>query len=113
VVDVTEVNRLLSASREAHKRKKAAAGIVDGQGKVIAKPNWPVAEQHIVEAFRTRVEAHTLDPEHTASGWNDDRASDKDLLAFFIAYSRPFLSEKHLTMAIERYPEFQDIAYIP
>lgn len=113
MVDEAAVNTLLHQSREAHKRKQRSAGVVDRDGTVISAPNWPEAEQHIVEALRLRLEAHDLDPEHTASGWRDDLASDDKLIAFYCAYSLPFIPAKLLRQVYARFPDFKDIAYIP
>lgn len=113
MVDAHAVNTLLVASRAAHDRKRLAAGRVDRYGKVIAPPNWPVAEQHIAEALRLRLEAHALDPDHTASGWRDDLASDDKLIAFYVAYAKPFIPADQLEQVYARFPDFQHIQYIP
>lgn len=118
-VDVAEVNRLLAASREAHNRKKRTAGVIDRDGRVIAPPNYSTAEQHIVEALRLRLEAHTLDPEHTADGWSvpippaKTATSDAELIRFYVAYSKPFIGEKEMAMVLERFPAYAEIRYIP
>ena len=112
-VDVAEVNRLLSASRAAHDAKKRKAGLIDREGKVKTKPNYAEAEQHIVEALRLRVEAHALDPDHTADGWSQDRAPDAELIRFYVAYSKPFIAEAVMAQVLERFPAYAEIRYIP
>lgn len=113
MVDEQVVNQKLHASRAAHARKQQASGRVDRSGKVIQQPNWPVAEQHIVTALALRLEAHALDPEHTASGWKDDAASDEELIAFYCAYSLPFIPAEQLEQVYARFPHFRTIKYIP
>lgn len=85
------VGQLLAASRDAHTRKKHAAGTVDQQGTVTSQPNYPVAESHIAEALRLRLEADALDPAHTSPDWDADQRANKGvshdaLIAFFRAY---------------------------
>lgn len=118
-VDVAEVNRLLAASRAAHEAKKRKAGVIDKEGRVIAAPNWPAAEQHIVEALRCRVEAHVLDPEHTASGWSipippaTTATPDADLIKFYVAYAKPFISPDVMAHVLARFPAYAAIEYLP
>lgn len=112
-VDTAAVNRLLAASREAHDMKRRNAGRIDGTGKVAAQPNWPRAEQYIAEALRLRLDAHDADPEHTASGWGDDTAPDAMLIRFYVAYSKPLISESDMAKVIARFPEYAEVAYIP
>jgi hypothetical protein len=112
-VDVAEVNRLLTASRAAHDAKKRSAGVIDRDGRVLAPPDYPSAEQHIVEALRLRLEAHALDPAHTASGWSADKAPDDKLIAFYVAYSKPFIPEKDMHQVLARFPAYAEIRYIP
>lgn len=112
-MDEAAVNRLLAASRAAHDAKKRKAGVVDRDGRVLSQPNYPQAEQHIVEALRLRLEAHEMDPEHVASGWRDDRSTDAQLIAFYVAYSKPFIPEPQLAQVYERFPAYAEIAYIP
>ena len=113
MIDEPAVNRLLVASRAAHDMKKRNAGIINKAGDVIAKPNWPVAEQHIVEALRLRLEAHALDPEHTASGWAQDAAPDAELIKFYLAYSLPHIPRAQLAQVFARFPAYREIRYIP
>lgn len=91
MVDHVEVARLLSASREAHKRKKFSAGTINKNGDVASPPNYPQAEQHLAEALRLRLEAHALDPEHTSEAWTVDALANRGvthdaLVAFFRQY---------------------------
>jgi hypothetical protein len=79
MVNDAEVARLLALSREAHKRKKHAAGTVNARGDVASQPNYPLAEQHMAEALRLRLEAHALDPDHTAPAWSVDAAANKGI----------------------------------
>lgn len=86
-----DVARLLAASREAHLRKKHAAGVISAAGDVASAPNYPLAESHIAEALRLRLEANALDPEHTAPEWQADQlinkgVTDADMIAFFEKY---------------------------
>lgn len=113
VIDAIEVNRLLAASREAHDAKKRKAGIVGRHGRVIAPPNWPEAEQHIVQALHHRLDAHDLDPQHVAPGWRDDRAPDANLIRFYLAYSKPFITEADMARVVARFPAYAEIEYIP
>lgn len=119
MIDTLEVNRLLSESRAAHGMKKRFAGVIDGLGTVIAPPNYPTAEQHIVEALRLRLEAHALDPKHTADGWSvpippaKTPTPDAELIRFYVAYAKPFIGEKQMAMVLERFPAYADIRYIP
>ncbi len=108
-----EVDRLLVASREAHTAKKRKAGVIDGSGTVIAQPDYPTAEQHIVEALRLRLEAHGLDPAHESSGWAQDMSPDAELIKFYVAYSRPFIPRKLMVQVLERFPAYAEIRYIP
>lgn len=113
MIDEAAVNTLLAASRSAHDMKKRKAGVIDKHGTVIASPNWPEAEKCIVDALRLRLEAHDLDPKHKASGWADDRSPDAELIRFYIAYSKPFIPEKQLKQVYKRFPDYEQIEYIP
>lgn len=114
-VDTATVNRLLQQSREKHTAKKRAAGVVDRDGRVVSAPNYQRGEAEIVEALRLRLEAHELDPEHTAEGWRDDRAfaSDEKLIAFYVAYSKPLIPEEQMALVLQRFPAYAEIRYIP
>lgn len=112
-VDTVEVNRLLAASRAAHDMKKRSAGVIDKDGRTIAKPNYVVAERHLAEALRLRLDAHDLDPEHTASGWAQDRVPDAELIRFYVQYSRPLIPEAQMQQIVRRFPAYVEIRYIP
>lgn len=118
-VDVAEVNRLLAESRAAHEAKKRKAGVIDRDGRVVTNPNWPEAEQHIVEALRLRVEAHALDPDHTAPGWSvpippaKTATPDAELIRFYVAYAKPYIPADVMAQIIERFPQYGEIEYIP
>lgn len=81
-----EVHALLTQSRAAHTAKKRAAGLTDKHGNVTSHPNYPKAEQHIADALRLRLEAHDLDPDHTAPAWRDDTTPHAQLVAFYTEY---------------------------
>ena len=108
-----EVNALLVASRAAHDLKKRKAGVIDGKGVVVVPPDYPTAEQHIVEALRKRLDAHDLDPLHTSSEWALDAAPDAELIKFYVAYSRPFIDRSDLARVFARFPAYREIRYIP
>lgn len=74
-----QVSALLSQSRAAHDRKKKAAGQTDKDGKVTQRPNYPEAEGEIRLAMHLRLQAHQLDPEHTAPAWHSDQLANKGL----------------------------------
>lgn len=107
------VNQLLATSRAEHDMKKRKAGLTDPEGRVKALPNYPQAEQHILKALTLRLEAHALDPEHTASGWADDKAPDAELIRFYVAYSKPLISAELMAQITARFPDYAEIAYIP
>ncbi len=112
------VAQTLAASRDAHLRKKHAAGTVDNLGTVTASPDYPKAEAHILEALTLRLEAHALDPHHEAPAWAEDQAanrglSDDALLTFFVAYCKPLIPAEQMQQLIARDPLFERIAYIP
>lgn len=112
-VDTAEVNRLLAASRAAHDLKKRHAGLVDADGIVTAKPNYPMAEQHVVQALTLRQQAHVLDPGHTADGWSQDRVSDEALIKFYVSYALPHIPEPLMVDILKRFPAYAEIRYIP
>lgn len=112
-VDTVAVDRLLAESRAAHDRKKQYAGVVNAKGDVVSLPNWPVAERHIADALRLRLEAHAADPGHVSPGWSQDKASDRELIKFYVAYAKPFIPDEQMAQIVERYPECADIQYIP
>lgn len=119
MIDEVAVNGLLSASRAAHEMKKRRAGVIDSTGATIAPANWAEAEHHLVEALRLRLDAHDLDPEHTASGWlvpippAPKPTPEPDLIRFYVAYSKPFIPEHVMARVLERFPVFVDVRYIP
>lgn len=118
MVDTEAVHRLLTASREAHKRKKRLAGVVDREGNVLQAPDWPSAEQEIVTALKLRLEAHALDPAHTAPAWMTDQLANKgvpdaELIKFFVAYAKPFIAPEQMAAVLARFPAYADVAYIP
>ncbi len=118
-VDTAEVNRLLAVSRAAHEQKKRNAGVINKAGDVIAAANYPAAEQHLVTALVARLDAHELDPEHTASGWAQpipparNPTPEAELLKFYWAYSLPFISDADKARVLARFPEFESVRYIP
>lgn len=92
LVNDAEVARLLAASREAHLRKKRAAGTINAKGDVANHPDYPQAESFMAEALRLRLEAHQLDPDHTAPAWSVDQAANKgisheQLVSFMTRYA--------------------------
>lgn len=111
--DEAAVNRLLTASRAAHDRKKRSAGLIDKEGTVVAQPNYQVAEQHLAEALTLRLKAHELDPEHAASGWKQDRVPDAELIAFYVAYCKPRIEKAQMRQITQRFPAYAEIRYIP
>lgn len=112
-VDPAEVNRLLLASRAAHDMKKRNAGVIDKSGAVIAPPNYPKAEQHLVDALRLRLDAHDLDPEHTAEGWAADKVADAELIRFYVKYAKPLIAQVDLDRVLARFPAYAELDYIP
>jgi len=113
-----DVAQLLAASREAHLRKKHAAGVVDAQGTVLSAPNYTVAEQHVAAAVSLRLQAHALDPLHLDPAWAADQLSnkgqtDRQLLSFFVAYSKPLIPAEQMAQLTARFPEMAAIAYLP
>ena len=108
-----EVDQKLVASRAAHDLKKRKAGVIDKTGAVIAQPDYPAAEQCLVEALRLRLEAHDLDPEHTSAGWALDKAPDAELIRFYVAYCRPHIPRALLAQVFQRFPAYREIVYIP
>lgn len=112
-VDVDAVNRLLTASRNAHDMKKRSAGVIDSTGAVLAKPNYPVAEQHIVTALALRLDAHDADPRHTADGWQADRSPDAELIKFYVCYSKPYIPRDVMARVVARFPAYAELQYIP
>ncbi len=112
------VAQKLAASRDAHLRKKHAAGKIDSLGTVESAPDYPKAEAHILEALTLRLEAHALDPQHEAPAWAEDTAankglSDDALLMFFVAYCKPLIPPDQMAQLVARDPLFAKIAYIP
>lgn len=74
---------LLTASREAHRRKHALANRrLNGQH----VPDYPAAEAAIADALDLRLQAHTLDPDHTDPAWAKDPIPHDDLVAFYRRY---------------------------
>lgn len=56
--------------------------------------DYPLAESHIAEALRLRLEAHALDPDHHDPAWADDTRANRGvshdaLVAFFQRYAEP------------------------
>lgn len=77
------VAALLTASREAHKRKHAFANRLHHKQHV---PDYPAAEAAIAEALDLRLQAHALDPDHTDPAWAKDAVPHEELVAFYRRY---------------------------
>ena len=118
-VDTMEVDRLLAASRQAHDAKKRNAGVINKAGDVIAPPNYAKAEQSLVEALTCRLDAHDLDPEHTAPGWliaippARIPTTEAELIRFYVAYAKPLIPPDVMARVIARFPAYAEIRYIP
>lgn len=81
MADALEVNRLLDASRAAHREYRQAANPTSGH------PNYPLAEQHVAKAHNLRMQAHELDPDHRSSGWSADTVPHDRLIRFYSSYA--------------------------
>lgn len=66
------VSELLTASRSAHE-----------QAKVARLHRKPEARDLLVQARDQRLEAHALDPEHTATDWGQERTTHEAYLLFY------------------------------
>lgn len=70
---------------------KQASGRTAPGGRIIAQPNYPLAESLIQEAINFREAALALDPAKADPAWITDQAENKgvsseDLLTFFRHY---------------------------
>lgn len=89
-----DVTALLAASRAAHATYRTLAGRINKHGAIAQPPNLYEAGQAIQLALRQRLEAETIDPQHSDPAWLADErlnkgASSQSLIDFYATYLSP------------------------